>query len=94
VGAGWCFRQGGFGALSDRSECCRIAHGEICQVLAVDGDARNIQPVDETAVSGAVLASSSIDALDPQAPELTLAGPAIAERVLPAVHDLLVGGPE
>ena len=41
-----------------------------------------------------MLAGGGVDPLDPQAAELALAGPAVAEGVLPAAHDLLVGGPE
>ena len=36
--------------------------------------------------------AGGVDALDPQAAELALAGPAVTEGVLPRVHDLLVGG--
>jgi hypothetical protein len=36
-------------------------------------------------------AARSVDALDPQAAELALLGPAVAEGVLPAAHHLFVG---
>ena len=39
-----------------------------------------------------LLAAGGVDALDPELAELALAGPAVAERVLQRVHDLLVGG--
>src|SRR5690606_12270103 len=50
-----------------------------------------VQPVVEPAVGQAVLARRRVNARNPQPPELTLARPAVAVRVLQRLHDLLVG---
>ena len=78
---------------TSRAECLGIAHGQIGQDLAVDLHPGQVQAVDEPAVAQAVLPGAGVDALDPQLPEVTLAGPAVAERVLHRVHELLVGSP-
>ena len=76
--------DGGLGALDERGERGRIADGEVGEDLAVDLDARGVQAVDEPAVADAVLAAGGVDPLDPQPPEVALAGAAVAERVLQA----------
>ena len=84
----------GLGRLDEAAERGRVGDGEIGEDLAVDLDAGGVQPGDEPAVAHVVEAARRVDPLDPQAAELALAGPAVAEGVLPAAHDLLVGRPE
>ena len=67
---------------------------EVGQDLAVDFDPGRGQAGDEPAVRQVVLPGRRVDALDPQPPELTLAGAPVAEGVLAAAHHLLVGGAE
>ena len=79
-------------ACDQRGERGRLPHGEVGEDLAVDLDLGEAQAGDEPAVAGAVLAAGGVDPLDPERPEVALAGPAVAERVPPGVHDGLVGG--
>src|SRR6478609_4232731 len=80
------------GHLHQCGERTGIGDGEVGEDLAIDLDLGELQPVDEAAVAGAVLAARRVDALDPQLAEVALARPAIPVRVLQRVHDLLVGG--
>ena len=50
-----------------------VVHGEVGEDLAVEFDARLGQLTHECTVGHAVLASACVDALNPQAAELTLA---------------------
>src|SRR5262249_6231628 len=67
---------------------------QVGENLAVDLDTGHPQPGHEAAVRGAVQAAGRVDALDPEAPEVALAGAPITERVVAAVQQLLVGGTE
>ena len=80
------------GDLDQRPEGLRVGDGEVGEHLAVDLDTGRVQAVDEPAVAHALHAGRSVDALDPQRPEVALAGPPVAVGVLQGVHDLLVGG--
>src|SRR5690606_33239813 len=71
-----------------------VAHREVGEVLAVDLDVGSLQTGHELRVRHVVLAAGGVDPNDPQAPELPLAGPAVAERVVAGVHHLLVGRPD
>ena len=74
-------RSGGFGLFGELRESGRILHRDVCQNLAVDGNARGFQPVNQLAVSDAVQASGGAHALDPQAAILPLLHAAVALRV-------------
>src|SRR5262249_5466454 len=69
-----------------------VGHGQVGQDPTGDLEARLAEAGDEHAVARAVLAAGGVDALDPQPPEVALAGAAVAVGVLQAVHHLLVGG--
>src|SRR5207253_478591 len=69
-----------------------IGDGQIGQHLAVDLDLGRPQPGHEPGVGHLVLAAGGVDPHDPQPAELALADPAVAEGVVPGVHDLLIGG--
>ena len=78
--------------LIDRIVDLDLGDGEVGEDLAVDLDAREAEAGHEPAVGRAVLAAGGVDALDPQAAEVALAGAPVAIGVLQAVHHLLVGG--
>ena len=69
----------------------RVVHGKVCKDLAVELDARLGQLAHECTVGHAVLASTCIDALNPQAAELTLAELASYVCVLKAFFDGVLG---
>ena len=66
-------------------------HSQIGQYFAIHFDTSQGQTVDETAVrqSFVMAAACRIDTLDPQAPEITLAGLAVARGVLVGLIDRL-----
>jgi len=74
-------RSGGSGLFGKLRKSGRILHGDVCQNLAVDGNARGFQSVNQLAVGDAVQASSGAHALDPQAAILPLLHTAVALRV-------------
>src|SRR6185295_15712310 len=49
-----------------------LAHGEVCEDLAVNRNSRNPEAVDKSAVGQTVLADRSVDALDPKRAEIAL----------------------
>ena len=86
------------GALKGRGSLARddaerrlVLDGQFGQDLAIDGDARLVEPVDETTVREAVLAGRSVDSGDPERPELALALPAVPVCVLAGLDDRLPG---
>lgn len=86
-------RQRGLGDLDQRGERGGIADGQLGEVLAVDLDAGNLQPLDEAVVGDVVGAGRGIDARDPQLAELTLAGATIPVGVGQRMQLLLLGLP-
>ena len=68
-----------------------VVHGEVSENLAVEFDARLGQLTHECTVGHAVLASTCIDALNPQAAELTLAELPSYVCVLKAFFDGVLG---
>src|SRR5947209_4559511 len=63
-----------------------IAHGEIREHLAVDGDTGGLQATDEPVVRHVVFAGGGIDARDPERPELPLAIFPVPRCVLHRLH--------
>src|SRR5690606_14641991 len=81
--------RSGLRELDDLAERRRILHGEIGQHLAVETDLVRVQRRDEARVADAVLATRSVDALDPETAKIPLAQLAAREGVLPgAVEDV------
>ena len=68
-----------------------VVHREVSEDLAVEFDARLGQLTHECAVGHAVLACTCIDALNPQAAELTLAELSSDVSVLEAFFDRVLG---
>src|SRR3954447_11118513 len=62
----------GLGDLGDAGKRGRIANRDVSQDLAIESDACQLQPVDQLAVGQAVLASSGVQADDPQRAHLAL----------------------
>src|SRR5476649_1272141 len=81
--------EGGLGLIDQGLKRHRLPRGEIGHDLAVDLNAGLQDTVHELRVGHAVLADSSVDALDPQAAERALLVAAIAIGVLQALFDLL-----
>ena len=67
-----------FGLFGELREAGGVLHGNVRQDFAIEGNARGLQAMDQLALGDAVLASSSADALNPQAAVLTLFYTAIA----------------
>src|SRR5574341_996125 len=84
-------RQARFRLARDLVEGRLVAHREIGQHLAVDLDVRALEPGHENAVAHAELAHGGVDARDPQRADLALLDPAVAERILPRLHQRLLG---
>src|SRR5690606_35642943 len=84
--------EGRAGRGDESAERGGVGDGQVGEDLAIDLDARLAEAGDEAAVADVVLATGGVDPLDPELAELTLAGAAVAERVLQRVHDLLVRG--
>src|SRR5690606_9000993 len=59
-------RQRLLGGLDERGEGGRLVDGQLCQHAAVDLNAGKAKTLNEPVVGDAVLACSSVDALDPQ----------------------------
>src|SRR6476469_4034501 len=74
--------RGLFDFRDELAERRRVLHGEIGQLLAVEGDAGCLQPRDERAVGDPVLAGGGVDTHDPQAPEVPLLVAAADESIL------------
>jgi hypothetical protein len=94
LGAGLRVHVGGKCGLrccNDRCERRRLGDREVGEDATVDLDASEVQSLDEAVVGEAVGARCGVDALDPQATEVTLAGAAVTVRVDEGVCDLLLG---
>ena len=72
----------------------RVVHGDVCQHLAVQGDASLQHAVHETAVAQAIDAGSRIDAGDPQRTEVALLLLTTDVCVLTSLDDVLLGDAE
>src|ERR1700750_2776172 len=81
----------GLGLLCDHAKRLDVAHGEVGQDLAVDGDLSLGQAVDQAAVRQTELTGGSIDTNDPQGAELTLVLLAPDVGVLATLDDGLGG---
>src|SRR5437868_4622534 len=84
--------EGLAGCGHQRAEGAGIADRQIGEDLAVDVDLGDPETGHEPGVRHVVLAAGGVDPHDPQPAELALADPAVAEGVVPGVHDLLIGG--
>jgi hypothetical protein len=71
-------------------KCFCIAHGEVGKHLAVNGDTRKAEPMDQLAVWKTVQAAGGIDALNPEATHVALTIAAISVRVLKGAHEGLM----
>src|SRR5699024_6746871 len=67
-------RQSSLSSLAQCGEGSGVGDSQLGQDLAVDLDLGQLQALDQAVVGHVVLASSGVDALDPQLAELTLAG--------------------
>src|SRR5690606_2546821 len=77
---------------NQRTECIGFVDCDVGQNLAVDLDASLRQTVDETAIGQALLADSSIDALDPESAERALAVLAVTISILLRTVNCSLGG--
>src|SRR5690606_39179254 len=68
----------------------RLGDGQVGQDATVNADAGQVESLDETVVGEAVRTGGSVDALDPQATEVTLAAAAVTVRINQRVGDLLL----
>src|SRR5690606_4987343 len=74
-------RGGGGGGPREGRDGVLVGDGQVGQHLAVALDAGGSEAGHEHAVARAVLAARGVDALDPQPPEVALAGPPVAVGV-------------
>src|SRR5690606_33390399 len=81
----------GLGDLDELGEGRRVVDRELGEHAAVDLDTRGLEALDEAVVGHALGADRSVDALDPQPAEVTLARLAVAVVVGERVGDLLLG---
>lgn len=72
-------RQSSLGGVHDGLEGVRVGDGELGESATVQLDAGKTQALDEAVVGDALSADSSVDALDPQLAEVTLASLTVAE---------------
>src|SRR5229473_8415423 len=85
-------RRGGFRCGHERSECRGVFHRDIRKHLAVEGDARSLEAVNQLAVGQAVQARGGADALNPQAAVLALLDATVALGVtIGAIGGFLCG---
>ena len=89
--AGRCQRLAG--AVSKASERVGVADGDVREDLAVELHARELQAVHELRVGHVVLPRGSVDAGDPQTPEVALAVAPVAIAVLVGLEQRLLGHP-
>src|SRR3982074_2906722 len=71
-----------------------VAHGQVSQHFAVDLHTGLAKAVHQLVVGQPRLSRGGVDPRDPEGAHLSLAAPAIAERISDCVQDRLVGGPE
>ena len=77
--------------LDQRREGRCVVDREVGEHTTVDSDTRKTEALDEAVVRDAVLACSSVDALDPETTEVALALATVTVRVDQRVDDLLFG---
>src|SRR6185312_2620388 len=77
-----------------RAERLGLVHRDVGEHLAVEGDAGEVQRVDELAVGQPFGADRGVDSLDPQGAEAALLHLAVAVGVLPGLLDRLAGDPD
>src|SRR6476646_7346778 len=75
----------------DGAERLGLVHRDVREHLAVEGDAGEVQRVDELAVGQTFRADRGVDSLDPQSPEAPLLHLAVAIGVLAGLLDGLPG---
>src|SRR4051794_558944 len=83
--------QRALGLRDDRAERFGLVHRDVGEHLAVEGDAGEVQRVDELAVGQPLGANRGVDALDPQSAEAPLLHLAVAVGVLAGLLDRLAG---
>src|SRR6187397_836749 len=86
-------RQSRLRHVHERREGGRVVHRKLGEHATVNLDTRELEALDESVVGHSVLAGRSVDALDPQLAEVTLALLAVAVGVNHGVSDLLLGLP-
>src|SRR6478735_1226075 len=84
-------RDVGAGELHERGEGRGVVDGEVREDLAVDLDTGGLEALHEPVVRHAVGAGRSVDALDPEATEVTLLRATVTVGVTQRVGDLLLG---
>src|SRR5258708_33194671 len=87
-------REACLGFLRDGRKGRHVMYRKIGEHLAIDGEARLIQPVDQRAVGHTAQTRRGVDAGDPQRAELTLLFAPAAIGVLTRLDDRLLGGSE
>src|SRR6266478_6138271 len=87
-------REAGLGFLCDGRKGRHVMYRKIGEHLAIDGEARLVQPVDQRAVAHSAQTRRGVDAGDPQCAELTLLFAPAAIGVLTGLDDRLLGGAE
>src|SRR6202790_5832718 len=87
-------REAGLGFLCDGREGRHVMYRKIGEHLAIDGEARLVQPVDQRAVGHSTQTRCGVDAGDPQRAELALLFAPAAIGVLTRLDDRLLGGAE
>src|SRR5690606_22378550 len=83
-------REGLLGDLDQGVERVRVRHRKVSEDAAVNLDTSGVEPLDETVVGHSLGADRSVDALDPQPAEVSLARLAVAVGVDHRVSDLLL----
>jgi hypothetical protein len=84
-------RESGLRGGDESRERGGLCDGEIGEDASVHLDAGQVEALDEAVVGEAVRARRGVDALDPQATEVTLASTTVTVRVDEGVGDLLLG---
>src|SRR5882757_5657592 len=87
-------REGCLGFLRNRRKGRHVMHREVGKYLAIDGQLRLAQPIDQSAVRHAAQARRRVDACDPERPELALFLAPAAIGILTRLDDGLLGRAE
>src|SRR5580658_485285 len=87
-------RETGLGFLRDGRKGGHVMDREVCKHLAIDGETRLVQPVDQRAVGQPAQPRSGVNARDPQCAELALLLAPAAVGILTGLDDRLLGGAE
>src|SRR3979490_3588806 len=85
-------REACLGFLCDGRKGRHVMYRKIGEHLAIDGEARLVQPVDQRAIGPPAQTRRGVDASDPQRAELTLLFAPAAIGVLTGLDDRLLGG--